>query len=223
MTSGTERQPVRVFVIDDHPLLIEGIRGIITQEDDMEFLGGETSVRKGLQAVRETHPNVCIVDLHLPDGNGIELVEEIRKRSPEIRVLVLSMCKDRIYAERALRAGASGYLEKVFAPMKLIEAIRECHAGRIYLSREITGVLLARLNPGNDARASGVESLSEREFQIFECLGRGLTNPEIAEECCLSIRTVETYYSRIKEKLHLGNTTQLRQFAIRWSRENCAV
>ncbi|MBN1943336.1 MAG: response regulator transcription factor [Phycisphaerae bacterium] len=223
MTSSGESKSVRVFVIDDHPLLVEGIRGILEREADMRFCGGATSAAEGLARVCEARPDVCVVDVHLPDGNGIDLTETIRSRLSETRVLVLSICEDRVFAERALRAGANGYLAKIHAPAKLIEAIRQCAEGKIYLSEDTTSVLLSRLVPVRNAPPPGVERLSEREFQVFERLGEGLTNPEIAEQCCLSVRTVETYYGRIKEKLNLANTARLRQFAIQWSRENCAA
>lgn len=225
METPSEHKPIRVFVVDDHPLLIEGISGIVEQQEDMIFCGGATTAAEGLRKVKSLRPDVCILDLHLQDGNGIELTREIRSQFPEVHVLVLSMCNDRVHAERALRAGASGYVEKAHATVELLDAIRESHAGKIHLSQDATTALLSRFvtAPADCALTPSVDSLSEREFQIFECLSKGMTNPEIAEQCCLSIRTVETYYSRIKEKLQLANTAQLRQFAIRWSKENCAA
>lgn len=222
MTSNVETKSIRVFVIDDHPLLIEGIRGIFDRESDIAFCGSATTAAEGLREVFRTQPGVCVVDLHLPDGNGIDLVEKIHAHLPDTRILVLSMSQERVFAQRALRAGANGYLEKIHAPQKLVEAVRVCHKGDIYLHRDTANELLWRLIAGGRT-SPGVESLSEREFQIFEWLGRGLTNPEIAEQCCLSIRTVETYYSRIKQKLQLANTARLRQFAIEWSKQNCAA
>jgi DNA-binding NarL/FixJ family response regulator len=223
MTSNVEKKEIRVFVIDDCPMLIEGIRGIIEREADMAFCGGATTAAEGLREAFRLQPSVCIVDLHLPDGNGLDLVAEIRSHLPDTRVLVFSMYEDRVFAERSIRAGANGYLEKTRAPGKLIEAVRQVHAGGMYLSQDTANAVLSRLMPAGASDKPSVESLSEREFQIFEWLGRGLTNPEIADQCCLSIRTVETYYSRIKEKLQLANTARMRQFAIEWSKQTCAA
>lgn len=223
MTSNVETKGIRVFVIDDHPMLIEGIRGVIEREADMAFCGGATTAAEGLREVFRVQPSVCIVELHLPDGNGIDLVAEIRSHLPETRVLVFSMYEDRVFAERSLRAGANGYLDKTQPSGKLVEAVRQVHAGGMYLSRDTADALLSHLMPAACFDKPTVESLSEREFQIFERLGRGLTNPEIADQCCLSIRTVETYYSRIKDKLQLANTARMRQFAIEWSKQNCAA
>ena len=214
---------IRVFVLDDHPLLIEGIRGVIERQRDMILLGWATNAAEGLREMFRIQPSVCILDLHLPDANGLELVEKIRSHFPGTRVLVFSRYEDRLFAERSLRAGANGYLEKTRDAGSLLTAIRQVHNGGVYLSQDTTNAVLSHLIPSNGSGKPSVESLSQREFDIFERLGRGLTNPEIADQCCLSIRTVETYYSRIKDKLQLANTAQMRQFAIEWSKQNCAA
>lgn len=212
---------VRVFAVEEHPLMLEGIRRLLEADAGIVYCGGATDVAEALTAIRNHHPDVCIVDAQLLES--IDLIGKIRSLCPETRVLVLSLSSDRFLAERAFRAGAVGYLEKALAPRHLLEAVRHCRAGNLYLSPEATRAMLRRLHSSAIESPSGVESLSEREYQIFRHLGLGLTNPEIAEQCSLSVRTVETYYSRIKEKLHLANTAQLRQFAIRWARENGAA
>ncbi len=212
---------IKVFIVDDHPLVIEGVKGVIHQEPDMVVCGHAESMNDGLRRIYSLEPDICIIDIGLQDGSGIDLTREIKKRYPGMPILILSMQNDEVYAERALRAGASGYVRKVNAARTIIEAIRRVLHGEVYLSETTASNILSHLvGSKNGSTPRLVDSLSDREMQVFELMGQGMTNPEIAEKCYLSIRSVESYFKRIKEKLGLKSTVQIRQFAIQWARSN---
>ncbi len=212
---------VKVFIVDDHPLIIEGIKGVFCREPDMVVCGHAGSISDGLRGICSVDPDICIVDIGLQDGSGIELTKEIKKRFPGMPILILSMQNDEVYAERALRAGASGYVRKISAARTIIEAIRQVLRGEVYLSDTTTSNILSHLVGGKSGSPyRGVDSLSDREMQVFELMGQGMTNPEISGKCYLSIRSVESYFKRIKEKLGLKSTVQIRQLAIQWARSN---
>ncbi|HDY65128.1 MAG TPA: response regulator transcription factor [Phycisphaerae bacterium] len=212
-------EQIRVFIVEDHPVIIEGLETLINMEPNMVICGQADSAKEGLQKIITLRPNVCIIDIILKEGNGIELTEQIKRICPEIPILVLTMHDDNVYAQRALLAGASGYVKKVHAASTVIQAIHQVLEGNVYLSDKTASNIIGHL-VGSRSRLPfpSVDCLSNRELQVFEFLGRGLTNPEIAEKCFLSIRTVESYFKRIKDKFDLANTAQLRQFAIQWAK-----
>lgn len=212
----------RVLIVDDHPIFRDGISQLINQEDDVEVCGGVPSAAHALTAVEELSPDLLIVDISIHGSNGIELVKVVRGRYPNLPVLVISMHDERIYAERALRAGARGYIMKSAATEKVLMAIRRILGGGLYLSEAVGGRLLNTLLMGRGEKAgiSPVGQLSDRELEVFQALGEGKGTREIAEALKLSIKTVETHRAHIKSKLNIRTANELIRSAVEWvSRE----
>lgn len=211
----------RILLVDDHPLILEGLVRLINQHPDLEVCGEVGGFNEALQAAAELTPDLVIVDLSLGTESGLDLIVEFSSRHPELHVLVLSMHDETFYAERALKAGASGYIMKEQSPEKVIRAIQRVLEGEIYLSEKMAGKLLRRL-AGKPALedTSPVSLLSQRELQVLELIGSGLGTSEIARKLILSVKTIETYRAHIKDKLHLDDATALRQFAIQWMKTN---
>jgi DNA-binding NarL/FixJ family response regulator len=209
-----------IFIVDDHPLVRSGFQQLIAGEADLSICGEAGTVSEALEKVMRHKPDVAIVDISLPDGNGLELVKRLRIRSPKTRILVISMHDEELFAERALRAGVQGYINKQEAAEKVIEAIREILSGKLYLSRRMTERLLNRVSSGTEALGrSPVGSLSDRELEVFDLIGRGLATGEIADKLHLSVKTIETYRANIKKKLNLKSASELSRTAIQWSLE----
>jgi DNA-binding NarL/FixJ family response regulator len=210
----------RVLLVDDHPIVRQGIRLLIAQEADLEVCGEADSVPAALAAIQETRPDIAVVDLSLKGASGLELIKDIRIRFPQLQVLVLSMRDEAFYAERSLRAGARGYIRKEEGSERIIEGLRKVLAGEIYLSQAMASTMISRLAaaaPAGDGPSTG--ALSDRELAVFELIGAGLPTRDIAEKLHVSIKTVESYREHIKEKLHLANATQLLKQAIEWVRQ----
>lgn len=215
-TRGRKRKS-RALIVDDHPVVRRGLAQLIAQEPDLEVCGEAESVREALQAIRELEPDVVVVDVVLKSGSGIELVKDISVRYPDLPVLVLSMHDESLFAERALRAGARGYIMKQEATDKLLEAIRRVLRGEIYLSDGMASKMLHKFVRGRlDEGGSLLGSLTDRELEVFQMIGRGLTTRQIAHEIHLSVKTIETYREHIKGKLVLGNGIELLQHATWW-------
>ena len=214
----TEHKSHRVLVVDDHPLVREGLSKLIQKDPALTLSGAVGSAVEALQAVVRKMPDVVLADLSLPGTNGLELIKDLRLRHPKLPVLVLSMHEESFYAERALRAGARGYIMKQAPGAQVIEALHTVLRGDLYLSQAIGATLLRTLVVGKKERPqrSGMEQLSDRELQVFECIGRGLTTQGIAAQLHLSVKTIETYRAHIKIKLGLTNSTALTHHAIRW-------
>lgn len=193
----------QVFLVDDHPILIDGLTKMINHEKDMEFCGSASSYEEALDKITSTKTDIAIVDLNLKGGSGLDLIENI-----SIPVLVLSMHDENVYAERAILAGARGYIMKEEETEKMIYAIRHILSGQIYLSPNITTKILDR-RMGKSIPGSPLEVLSNREIVVFQMVGEGFTRKEIAEKLFLSPKTIDTYYSNIKEKLRLRNNQEL--------------
>ena len=210
-------QPLRVFVIEDHPVVRQGLKDFIDHEDDMTVCGEAENALDGIRALKERDVDVAVVDLMLPDKGGLELIADIRERCPDVAVLVLTAREETLYAERALRAGARGYMMKGQGLNKIAEGIRCVQRGDIYLSESMANRMLERYI-GRDSTTSGstVAALSDRELQVFECIGKGLSTRDIAEKLHLSVKTVESYRARIKTKLNLENATELMVHAVKW-------
>jgi DNA-binding NarL/FixJ family response regulator len=222
--SEERKRKIRVFLVDDHPVVISGMSALIDRESDMEVCGSAGTVSEGIQKISAWQPDVSIVDISLPDETGIELTRKIHSSCPDTHVLVLSMHDDHIYAERALRAGASGYIRKAQASDIVVEAIRQVTQGEVYLSDRTTSHLLSHLvGTGSHDPLGSIESFSDRELQVFELMGQGLANREIARKCHLSVKTVESYFRRIKDKLHVEKTSELRKIAITWIKNRPVV
>ena len=210
----------RVAVMDDHPLFRERLCQLINNELDMEVCGEAEGAEQALSLIRSTRPNLAIVDIALKASSGLELIRSIKALSIGVPVLVLSMHEESVYADRALRAGASGYITKSQEAAEVLTAIRSVLAGKIYLSAEMTNDLLKNLGTtGARGTPRSVDRLTERELQVLELVGRGRTTREIAEMLKLGVATIDTYRARIKEKMNFRNATDLVHFAIRWVSE----
>ncbi len=215
------RQVARVLIVDDHPVVREGLLAQIQGQPDLEVCGEAEDVAGALALVETARPDVAVIDISLRTGNGIDLIKRIKARHASVRTLVWSMHPESLFAERALRAGALGYVHKGRATREIIEAIRSVLAGKVFLSAELSGELLRRL-VGQGARKvdrPGVETLSDRELEAFELMGQGLSTQQVAERMHLSPKTVETYRARIKEKLGLNNFAEVIQRATQWMLE----
>jgi DNA-binding NarL/FixJ family response regulator len=210
----------RVVVVDDHPLFRERLCQLINNEQDMEICGEADSAQLALQIIREMSPNLAIVDITLKTSSGLELIKSIRALSIGVPVLVLSMHDESLYAERALRAGATGYITKSEEAGQVLRAVRSVLVGKIYLSEEMTsGFLKSLASTGAKGVARPLERLTDRELQVLDLIGRGRASREIAEVLKLGVATVDTYRARIKEKMNFRNATELQHFAIRWLSE----
>ncbi len=215
------RQKARVLVVDDHPVVRQGLRLLIDHESDLEVCAEAETVADALEAITKHKPDVAVVDLSLRGTSGLELIKDIRVRHADLPVLVLSMSDESVYAERVLRAGASGYLMKEAATDEVLTALRRVLDGGIYLSDAMASRLLAQLVRGVPADGgSPVDRLSDRELEVFGLIGRGLGTGEIARRLHLSPKTIETYRAHIKQKLNLADATELLQHAIYYVRES---
>jgi len=205
----------RVFLVDDHPLVREWLTTLIDQQKDLVVCGEAEDAPQALRAIEDLQPDVAVVDVTLASGSGIELVKDVRRLAPNIAVVVLSMHDEALYAERALRAGARGYVMKRETTKKIIIAIRDVLEGRLYVSEEFRTSMAEKFIDGK-AGGSPVDQLSDRELEVFRRLGQGQDTRRISEALGISIKTVQVYCARIKEKLNLANATELLREAMRW-------
>jgi len=222
MTLKAERSlPItknKVFVVDDHPIVREGISQLINRQPDLTVCGEAEEAHAALKAAETLNPDILLVDISLNGPDGIELVKSIRARTASLPVLILSMHDESLYAERALRAGANGYIMKQEATEKLLVAIRKILRNEVYVSDRIAREMLQQFvgaAPGSNRTAIGV--LSDRELEVLLLIGQGHATRQIAEELHLSVKTVETYQAHLKQKLMLRNARELVQYAIRAS------
>lgn len=211
------RGPYKVLIVDDHPIVREGLDRLLSREDDLVVCGQAEDAPQALDLLTSERPHLAIVDISLASGNGLDLVRHMRSEDTEIRILVSSMHDETLYAERALRAGARGYINKQQATDKIVEALRRIVDGRIYLSERMTDRLLSKVvDTSEKSRRISVDRLSNRELQVLELIGNGVGTAEIAERMTLSVKTVETYRQRIRQKLSLKNGAALASFASQW-------
>lgn len=208
----------KIFLVDDHPLVREWLANLLRQQSDLNIIGQGDDAATALSAMIARPPDVAIVDLTLKSSSGLDLIKDLARHLPETRVIVLSMHDETYYAERALRAGARGYVTKQEATNRIVEAVHTVMAGRIFANPEMLAQLTARmLGPAAAAGAPGmVEILSDRELEVFRRLGMGQTTKLIAEELHLSVKTVQAYCARIKEKWQLADGAELVREAVRW-------
>lgn len=212
-----EEDKSKILVVDDHPMIREGLVRLVDDEQDLAICGQADDAPEALKAISETKPDVVVVDISLKNSSGIELMKSIKAQYPKLPVLILSMHNEALYAERALRAGAMGYIMKQEASEKLLAAIRHVLVGQIYVSDKVSKRLIRKLARGKtDMVASPIDSLSDRELEVFHLIGQGYGTSQIAEKLYLSIKTIETYRTHIKEKLNLTNSRELLQYAIQW-------
>jgi DNA-binding NarL/FixJ family response regulator len=209
--------PARVLIVDDHPAVREGIVSRISRQTDLIVCGEAADVAEALRLVETSQPDVVVIDISLKDGNGIDLIKRIKSRDGSIRMLVCSMHPDSLYAERALRAGALGYINKENTTGRILDAIRSVQKGEIYLSENATRRLLHKtVGHAGNSRLS-LETLSDRELEIFKLLGEGVRTIEIAGQLHLSVHTIDTYRRRIRLKLNLRNGSELIHAATEWA------
>jgi DNA-binding NarL/FixJ family response regulator len=212
---------VDVLIVDDHPIVRQGLAQLIMQEPDLHVCGEAEDEATALGLVARLSPQLVIVDLSLKSGDGLDLIKALRTNYPAIPVLVLSMHDEIHFVERALRAGALGYLTKQEASTKILPAIRQVLGGAIFLSDQVSPSLLKRLLSGEaDEEEPVLALLSNRELQVFRLIGEGFGTQEIAAKLNLSVKTIETYQAHIKDKLDLRDSRKLVQFAIRWTLGN---
>jgi DNA-binding NarL/FixJ family response regulator len=222
-TSGSARNTrkrARILLVDDHPVVRERLAEVINREPDLIVSGEVEDRQEAIDAVIAKPPDLVIIDLTLKTSDGLELIKDIRIRWPKLRMLVVSMHDESLYAERVIRAGAMGYITKQEATRKILLAIRRVLSGNLYVNEKITDRLLTRLADRADLiTVTPSEFLADREFQVFEMTGRGLSTHDIANRLRIAVKTVETYRGRIKEKLKLKDASELLQLAISWSRK----
>jgi DNA-binding NarL/FixJ family response regulator len=214
----TNERKWKVLVVDDHPIVREGLADLMNKEKDIAVCGWSENTPETIKAIKKLKPDVVTVDISLKDESGIVLIKDIKARFPDLPILALSMHEESFYAERAIKAGAKGYITKDEATKKVIRAIREGLDGRLYLSEKMKDQLLYSLmgDKGSDAGISPIDRLTDRELEVFELFGQGRGTRQIAEKLCLSAKTVETYRSRIKEKLNIADASELLQYAFKW-------
>lgn len=209
----------RIMLVEDHPLVREWLVSVIATQPDMCVVGEAASVTEALQKLATAMPDALIVDLSLPGQNGMELIKDIHVSHPALPMLVLSMHEEKFYAERALRAGARGYLMKDAPTAKIVEALQTVLRGDLYMSSELSGRLLQvalHARPQDASSASLFKQLSDREIQVFEGVGMGLSTRELGLKLGISSKTVETHRSHIKRKLGLARNNDFIHAAIRW-------
>jgi DNA-binding NarL/FixJ family response regulator len=207
----------RILIVDDHPATREGLALRISTRSDFEVCGEAADMGEALKVLAATQPDVAVVDIQLKTGDGLELVKRIKDRDETVRILVWSVYPDKLYAERALKAGALGYINKEHSTGRIVEAILRVRDGKVYLCDEMADCLLSHAVGGTrDLRESPIESLSDRELEVFRLIGQGLTACQLAERLHLSRHTIDTHRQRIKTKLNLANAAELTQAATRW-------
>jgi DNA-binding NarL/FixJ family response regulator len=220
-TAGPAKQRARILLVDDHPLVRERLAEIINREPDLIVCHEAEDRHEALAAIPTTRPDLAIVDLTLKNSDGLELIKDIRVRWPKVRMLVVSMHDESLYAERVIRAGALGYITKQEATRKILVAIRRVLAGNIYLNEKIACHIISRLTShAASFGATPPELLSDRELRVFDLTGCGLGTSEIAGRLHIAVKTVETYRARIKEKLKLKDSSELLRLAISWNQHH---
>lgn len=207
----------RILLVDDHPIVRQGLAALVSQEPDFVVVGEAEDPDQGLPLIDQLQPDVVVSDLSFGGLSGIEFIKDIKARHPRLPVLILSMHDEAHYADRALRAGAMGYIMKQAGGSRVIEAIRQVLSRQIYLSPEVTTQLVRTAIDGpHDVSASPIDQFSDRELEVFALIGQGLSTRQIAKKLHLSTKTIDSHRSKIKTKLNLKNSTELVHHAIRW-------
>jgi DNA-binding NarL/FixJ family response regulator len=218
MATPVDRNKKRIFLVDDHPLVREWLTNLINRQPDLIVCGESESAPQALQSIARCKPDVAIIDISLKDSSGIDLIKDLKASHHSVAVLVLSMHDETHYAERVLRAGASGYIMKRETTRKVVDAIHRILEGKLYINEHVAEVMAGKFVAGNRRQQSSpIESLSDRELEVFEMLGQGQGTRQIAETMRVSVKTVQAYCARMKEKLNLNSATELLREAIRWN------
>ena len=208
----------KIFLVDDHPLVRLWLGQLIEEQSDLVVCGEADTVSEALRRIEATKPDLAIVDISLPESSGLELIKKIRSTQPDLRVIVLSMHDERVYAERAIRAGARGFVMKRETADRIIEAIYKVLHGKLAVSASVTASFTEKFGEGRvPPPGPVVERLSDRELEIFQLLGTGADSRGIAKRLQISIKTVQAHCANIKDKLELENATELLREAIRWN------
>lgn len=217
-----KRKKARIFLVDDHPLVRERLGELINEQKDLLVCGEAAEALGCIDVLRAVGAELAIVDLSLKNSHGIDLIKDIHAQLPQLPVMVLSMHEEASYAERAMRAGARGYVTKQEATSNILTAIRQVLSGRVYLSEkmaaQLVGMVVQGFAPGNGG--APMSQFTDREIQIFELIGRGLPTREVARTLGVTVKTVDTYRARLKTKLNVGSAQELRAVAARWIRDS---
>lgn len=209
--------PVDILLVDDHPVVRAGLRGILASQDDFRVCAEASCLQEAIDASEAQTPHVALIDLQLKDGNGLDVVQELKRRHPDVRMLVVSMHDENLHAERTLRAGAHGFVSKDASSRHLITAIRRVLDGKLYVSDSVNERLLARAS-GDDAEfpESRIDLLSDRELQTFRLIADGMTPREISAKLGVAVKTVNAFREHIKTKLKIQTSNRLTHVAIEW-------
>ena len=205
-----------IFLVDDHPLVREWLTQLIDQQPDLTVCGEAGSAAEAVAALGAARADLAIVDLSLEGSTGLDLIKSLQRLAPAVPVLVLSMHDESLYAERVFRAGARGYVNKRESAQRVVEAVRRVLDGKLYVSEKAAEILAAQTVRGRAHGEPAIGRLSDRELEVFEKLGQGIGTRQIAEDFSVSIKTVQAYCARIKEKLNVGSATELLREAVRW-------
>jgi len=213
----SEARKTGVFVVDDHPLVRDSLAMLINQQEDMRVCGEAEDMASALRGFAQAAPDIAIVDLSLKEGSGLELIKHLKARAPAVQVVVLSMHDEKLYAERCIRAGARGYVMKRESSKRIVAAIREVCGGRLFLSQQAASLFAERFVGARlGLTETPLENLSDRELQVFGMIGQGMPTRDIAGSLNVSVKTVQAYCARIKQKLHIESATELLREAVRW-------
>ena len=216
-TAVHEKRKHTIFIVDDHPIVRKGLAQLINQEQDLLVCGEAENAHDALEFLKKTTPDLAIIDISLQGVDGIELIKKIKERYEGIPLLVVSMHDESLFAERALRVGARGYIMKQEAIERMMDAIRKVLGGELYVSEKVSANIVKRFIDGKkDSGTSPADVLSDRELEVFQLIGQGYATRQIAAELHVSVKTVESYRAHIKEKLRLKSATELLKHAVHW-------
>ncbi len=214
--NAESKAPARVLLVDDHAIVRHGIGVLLEKQTDLTICGEAGSYEEALEAIPRLQPDVAVIDLILRDRSGLDLIRALRNQGVQCPLLVMSMHDEATHAEKSLRAGAQGYVMKEDADEFLVDALRKVLGGEVFVSGQVSSRMLRSYMDEDDAVTDGADTLTDREKEIFECLGKGMTTRKIAEEFGLSARTVEVHRARIKKKLKCEDAAQLLREAVKW-------
>ncbi len=214
-------EPANIMIVDDHPIVSNGIQQLIDREPDMKVINSVQDAESAMKYLEKFSPDLMVVDISLKGStNGIDLIKSLKKRYPKIKSLVLSMHEENLYAERAIKAGAKGYIMKNDLTDNIVKAIRSILQGNLYLSETITSRLINHLINDDKNEELGIKKLSDRELEVFQLISKGVKTSDIGKEMNISVKTVEAHKLSIKTKLNLGNSNELIKYAIEWKHKN---
>jgi len=206
----------KVYILDDHPIVIEGLRKIIEQQDDMEVVGSSEDAQPAIQQIQKMKPDIIVLDITLKDRSGVDLIQKLKSVSAASQILVYSMHEENVYAERCLRAGAMGYLMKGESAERILQGIRQVRAGSFCFSASLLANIVSGGGPRTGSRGEPGRMLSDRQLEVFEMVGRGFDSHEIGEKLGLSSKTVDAHKANIRQKLGLASARELLMEAVRW-------